>query len=146
MQAVYIHVCMSSWTVERCVCVRVCVRAGDLSTLGWCRVTGCGTWWSGMSDAQLCLCISSSSLPTDQGLDLMERLAQRLNLRLTDLQQLSYVPHTHTHTCKDTHTHSTHKHTHSQTYTGMHTHVILLVSNKTVVNHLTILATSKPCL
>ncbi|XP_046879844.1 receptor-type tyrosine-protein phosphatase N2 [Hypomesus transpacificus] len=33
----------------------------------------------------------SDSLPTDQGLDLMERLAQRLNLRLTDLQQLSVL-------------------------------------------------------
>ncbi|XP_071382058.1 receptor-type tyrosine-protein phosphatase N2 [Centroberyx affinis] len=34
---------------------------------------------------------NSDSLPTDQGLDLMERLAQRLNLHATDLTQLSVL-------------------------------------------------------
>lgn len=42
-------------------------------------------------DAQLSVCFSPSSLTTDQGLDLMERLTQKLNLHAADLTQLSYV-------------------------------------------------------
>lgn len=44
-------------------------------------------------DAYLFVCFSPSSLTTDQGSDLMERLTQRLNLHAADLTQLSYVQH-----------------------------------------------------
>lgn len=58
-------------------------------------------WTCARDDAQLSLCVStpplSSSLTSDQGTDLMERLTQRLNLHVADLTQLSYVQ-TQTHT------------------------------------------------
>lgn len=47
--------------------------------------------WTSESDARLSVCLSPSSLTTDQGSDLMERLMQRLNLHAADLTQLSYV-------------------------------------------------------
>lgn len=55
-------------------------------------------------DALPCVVLPPSSLTSDQGLDLMERLTQRLSLHAADLTQLSYVQHRHP--CCLCHTHN----------------------------------------